>query len=107
MVLQLLEEPGSDSRRAIDQPLALDDRDVREADRATRGVSGVSCGVGELQIQWRFVERVLDLLAQHDPAQRQICAGDAFGKADDVRLDSPVVQREPFAGTSEAGYDLV
>ena len=54
-----------------------------------------------------IAERVGDVLADHDAAERQVSGVDALGEADEVRLHAPLLEREPFAAATEAGHHLV
>src|SRR5688500_12938807 len=47
-----------------------------------------------------------DLVARDHRAERH-AAGDTFGRAENVRFDTPVFAREHFAGAAEAGLNLI
>jgi hypothetical protein len=105
--LELATEHRLQRGRPLDEPFALDDRQVCQSHGAAGRVSGVGRGVHELRVRRRLLERPLDGVADHDAAKWKIGARDPFRERHEVRLDTPVVQREPPSRPPEPGDDLV
>ncbi len=53
------------------------------------------------------VDGLRDLVGEADAAEREVAGGYAFRELDHVRLDSPVLEAELRARSTEAGDDLV
>ena len=100
-------EFGSDDvaerARLLEHALVLEDVDGRHRRRTRERVTGVRepPGIDPL------VEGGGDRVRNDDAAERDVPRVHAFGEADQVRANVPVLDREPFATPPESGHDLV
>src|SRR5699024_2970153 len=81
----------------------FEDVDRGDSGGAGHGVAGVGQppGVGFV------IKRLGDGTRNDDAAERDVAGVDAFGEADQIRGDAPVVDGEPFAAATETGHDFV
>ena len=64
-------------------------------------------GVGKAGQQWAVFEVFGDGVIDHSGAEGHIGRGEPFGHGDDVGDDIPMVDGEPFTGTTKATHDFV
>ena len=104
-VLEVDEEALALLRGHLCIALPLDDAEHRDPDGAADGVRTVRVGVHPGGV--RGVHDVRDLVADADPAEREVARGDRLRELDHVRLHPPVLQAEHLSRPAEAGDDLV
>ena len=101
-----VEQHGADPRGVLDQPVALDDPQRRQARRHRQPVAAERrlVHVGALE---RSHRPLVDLPARDHRGDRHVAAAERLADEHEVRLEPPVLEREPLAGASEPGLDLV
>src|SRR5262249_59047530 len=80
--------------------------EVRERDRARRGVARVRVAVSE-HAGVAAPERLLHTLPDDDAAERHIARRDSLGEREEIGLDAVVLRPEPLAEAAETGDHLV
>ena len=93
---------SSSSPPALDQPLPLEDLDVREPGRARGCVPGVRLAVADGHAPGLGPERLGDPSGDDDAAEREIAARHALCEGDEVGLDAEALEPEPAAEPAEA-----
>src|SRR2546428_821174 len=105
--VQRLVQARAQGGRALPQPLPLHDLDVLQPHRAAGGMARIRVRVHPLVVGLDGVHGLLDVLGDHDAAQREIARGHALGEGHDVGLHVPVRHGEPVARPAEARDHLV
>src|SRR4051812_22214185 len=99
-------EHGADLNRALDQAIALDDAERREARRHGQPIASVGrlMDVGALQ---RSHRPLVDLPPSDHGGHRHVAAAQRLSHEHEVRLEAPMLEREPPAGASQPCLNLV
>ena len=84
----------------VDEPVALEQRDVRERRRAAGRVAAVGRAVGE-RLPPRRPERLRDTRGDDDATERQVPAGHALREDDQVGREPEALDRVPAADPTE------
>ena len=101
-----LEEHRADARGVLDQAVALDDAQRRQAGRHRQAIAPVRRLVHVAALE-RADRPVVDLATGDHGGHGHVAAAQRLADEDDVGLEAPVLQREPPAGAPEPGLDLV
>ena len=108
MIGQLAPALGQVGRRhvahVLDNPLLPEDSDIPYRDGAARRVPGVCVSMREFTT---LVERVYDVVGDHDAADRQIPGGHSLGHRHEIGFHAVQIGAEPVAGPSEAADHLI
>ena len=101
-----VEQHGAHARGVLDQAVALDDAQRRQARRHREAIAPVRrlVHVGALE---RSDGLLVDLAARDHRGDRHVAAAERLADEHEVRLEPPVLEREPPAGAPEPGLDLV
>ena len=109
LLLELL-EPGNEeiahAGGVLDQGLVINHLEGGEAGGHGEIVAAESGGVDDATVE--LIEGLLvDVPAGDDGAHGDVAAAEGLGQGDDVRLEVPMLEAEPFSRATQAALDLV